>query len=278
MRLTLASKTTADLSALDVLDLAAEIGAEGVEFYGLPKHLPPTANVRTVRRIAAKAKRLELVVTLLDTYLGQFSQNGDAHAEEQLKRFDQYLKMAEVLDCGWVRLWPGEPLHPSDARADHFLRAAHYIARACTQAADQGRGVVLETHPGIGATTESMLRLIELVDRPNLRVTYDPCNQLSSFDPAYGVAGFRRLLPHLVNIHVKNGDPRFSGEDFHNLLLGEGAIDWTEIFQAVQRSDYDGWIAIECHKQPTSQMDSAAIVRSEAAAIRSAWEQAASRA
>ncbi|MFW6125365.1 MAG: sugar phosphate isomerase/epimerase family protein [Pirellulales bacterium] len=275
MKLTLASKTVEDRPILDVLDLAAALRLAGIEIYGVPRHLPPNVAPKLVHAVAEKARQLGLAITILDTYLGQFSQNGDAHAAEQLRLFERYLDMAEVLDCQWIRLWPGEPLDPSEARDDHFLRAAHYLAVACDRAAARRLGVVLECHPGINATAESMLRLVHLVGRANVRVTFDPCNQLSSHDPEYGAAGFRRLLPHLIDVHVKNGDPRYPGEDFHDRLLDEGVIDWVEIFRAVRQSKYDGWIAVEGHKRPTPEMDSFAIARHETAQVRKAWTLAA---
>lgn len=86
-------------------------------------------------------------------------------------------------------------------------------------------------------------KLIDLVNRPSLKVYYDADNverygHKGEAVPGYEVLGKARI----AQVHVKNES---------RLLEEPGRVDWTAALQALRRINYDGWIFFETsHPNP----------------------------
>ena len=86
---------------------------------------------------------------------------------------------------------------------------------------------------GCGRTAEQLLRLVEGVDSPYVRVYYDFANGLGlSGDP---VGEMHKLKEQIVQIHAKDrGGP-----------MGEGEVDMPAVGRAMKDIEYDGWLVLE---------------------------------
>lgn len=91
----------------------------------------------------------------------------------------------------------------------------------------------------------STRELLRRLDSPNLGVTFDPSHYVIH-DNDVGWA-IRNLADKIKHVHVKDavGHPGAIGRDFLFPVLGEGATDWKEFFDALDDAGYDGWMAIE---------------------------------
>jgi sugar phosphate isomerase/epimerase len=112
----------------------------------------------------------------------------------------------------------------------------------------EAEGVVIAFEQVVGAIVHdypSIVELLRRLDSPSLALTFDPSHhQIYGGDVGYAI---RRLGPRIRHVHVKDavGCPGQIGRDFLFPLLGEGSIDWSEFFTALDDAAYGGWLSIE---------------------------------
>ncbi len=263
----LCSKILQDYDLAEAIQIAAAIGYQGMEIFGTAKHLPVDVKDDKVQATARLLGDAGMEAVTLCTYVGRFAERSDEECQQEIEAFKRYMDIADTLGCDLIRVIPGGPNDPTEARDDHWYRCAHYISQCCDLALGHAIGVVIENNWGLAATVDSTLELIYLVDRPNLGINYDPGN-LYRMGKYYAVEALERLGDLVWNVQVKDADKR-TGEDIWQLLLGEGDVDYESIVGWLQESEYEGYLSAECHREPDEQMSAVDIARHEYDALRS---------
>jgi sugar phosphate isomerase/epimerase len=93
-----------------------------------------------------------------------------------------------------------------------------------------------------GAETAAVLSAL---DRPNLKVVWDPANALvageAPFPEGYGKIPPERIAHvHAKDCRIENGQPVWGP-------VGECEVDWRGQVAALARDGYSGWISLETH-------------------------------
>ena len=127
-----------------------------------------------------------------------------------------------------------------------------YTLRKVLQVAERyGIYVGIEPHQSITKTTEGLLRIVNLVDSPMLRVNYDTGNALLGGADPY--LGLRAVLPKLVHVHAK--DISFKQAEAEKgkvtgtpvgCACGEGLVDWPRVISILKEGNYNGVLSVEC--------------------------------
>jgi sugar phosphate isomerase/epimerase len=286
-RIGLSTKVVQDLPMAEAARVAARVGYSGLEIFGVPNHLPPDTSDARLREYRHLFDDLGLRTVTICSYIGGFAELGDAECRQEVDTFRRYLEMADALGCTMVRAWAdklGRNLRAP--REDHWLRAAHYVALCADHALDAGVQVLLENHLAMTISADMTLRLLRLVERPNVVVNFDPGNMFLAGEP-YGRAAVARLRPHVGNVQVKEGymppapgaaaadDATLSRGGTYDLLLGEGNMDHMSYLRPLHESGYDGYYMAECHKNPTAEWPSARIAEHEHGALSALLDRAA---
>jgi inosose dehydratase len=111
-------------------------------------------------------------------------------------------------------------------------------------AADAGVTVALETHKGPTQNADAMLRLMDEVDHPAIRLNFDTGNILFYNPGADVLAELRRVAPLVRNVHLK--DSRGRPDDWYFPALGDGgAVDFAAVRSILDASGYSGAFTIE---------------------------------
>ena len=123
--------------------------------------------------------------------------------------------------------------------------------RACADiAAQHGKTVIMEPRVGeVVCSVDSLLRLIEHVDRPNFRANFD-CGHFSA-QRENVVLALKKLEGKFANIHISDNDPA----NTEHLPIGDGAIDWPEFFRVLKTMNYDGYLGLDLGMSKTIVRD-----------------------
>ena len=138
------------------------------------------------------------------------------------------------------------------ASAEDYERTAKVISDVAPVAADLGVAISIEIHQNsIADNSESALRLLDLIDHPNVGVNPDLGNIYWTYDvPEESCEDAIVALAPLSNYwHCKNlyrvNIPELEFSAFLQAPLCDGEIDYRFAISAMLGAGYDGYLAIE---------------------------------
>ncbi|WP_321113075.1 sugar phosphate isomerase/epimerase family protein [Halorussus salinisoli] len=252
----------------EALEYAAEIGYDGVEPMGREPHLSTDTSMERVKELAEQTDDLGLDVPCLGSYTGHYIEKDENECERELEKLQTFLEFADVLNCDLVRHGPGGP-PVRDATEEDFAKATIWLRKAADLAAEYDVDLGVEIHTNtIAETTDSTLKLLDMVDRSNVGAIHDAANMWIS-RTEHGAQSVERLGDRLVHVHVKDEmrvdnaslpgsfemeTPSGMGT-FQPKLLGEGSVDHGPLFRALFESGYDGFVTDECHVAREGERD-----------------------
>ena len=162
----------------------------------------------------------------------------------QVSDFAKQLGIPQVqTHCGFIPENPADPLYPGT------VDAIREVARHCQA---NGQYFLMETGQ---ETPTTMSRMIRDVAMPNLAVGLDTAN-LILYGKANPVDAVDILGPHIRSIHAKDGrwptDPNELGKE---VLIGQGLVDFRQVFTKLHRLGYAGAVTIERETSGPEQIE-----------------------
>ncbi len=123
--------------------------------------------------------------------------------------------------------------------------------RECAHiAAGYGKTVIMEPRVGeVICSVDSLLRLIEHVDRPNFKANFDT-GHFSAQRENVALA-LTKLDGKFANIHISDNDPI----NTEHLPIGDGEIDWQEFFRLLKNMNYSGYLGLDLGMSKTLASD-----------------------
>jgi sugar phosphate isomerase/epimerase len=118
------------------------------------------------------------------------------------------------------------------------------LVRSCQSCADvaarHGKTVIMEPRVGeVICSVDSLLRLIEHVERPNFKANFDTAHFCAQRENV--VLALAKLRGHFSNIHISDNIP----VNTEHLPIGDGIIDWKEFFRVLKDMRYDGYLGLD---------------------------------
>lgn len=162
--------------------------------------------------------------------------------EAHLHRLDRALEVADRLAAPMVRIfsfWIPEGGDPAVHRDEVLRRMAALSDRAA------GSGVVLvhENEKGIyGNTPRRCLDIVESVNSPELRLTWDAANFVQCGVRPY-TQGFALLRPYLEYVQVKDAVLATGAV----VVAGDGDGEVRQTIRALHADGFDGFFSLEPH-------------------------------
>jgi L-ribulose-5-phosphate 3-epimerase len=165
-------------------------------------------------------------------------------ALKQVSDFAKKLGVAQVqTHCGFIPEDPNDALYPGTVEA---IRA---VAEHCK---GNGQYFLMETGQ---ETPTTMARAIRDVAMPNLGVGLDTAN-LILYGKANPVDAVDILGHHVRSIHAKDGrwptNPNELGEE---VPIGQGVVDFRQVFMKLHRMGYKGAVTIERETSGPQQIE-----------------------
>jgi len=226
-----------EMQVSDFVRYCARTGLDGVEI--------ARADEEGVEEEVGEAlKETGLVLASYNFGVGLLSsdEGNRTHAWEE---FRKGLKRAKTIGARSVMLFPG-PLGQGDP--DEERRRSIEACRKCSEYA--GKEGILLTVENVGSPKglpvqgriEHMLEIVEGVNSPNFRLTFDTGNfVMAGEDPVEAIG---KLAPFVVHVHIK--DVLRDGERYKEVAVCEGIVDFKAIFRKLKAYGYDGFLSLEC--------------------------------
>jgi sugar phosphate isomerase/epimerase len=179
---------------------------------------------------------------------------------ERIARTREIASFAHALDISAVSCHIGFiPADPQEVLYKELVELTRILCDAC---AEHEQNFVLETGQ---ETATVLLSFIADVDRPNLKVNFDPANMIlyGSGDP---IEALTLLQQHVLSVHCKDGRSPVPGSGMlgSECALGDGEVDFPAFLRQLKRMNYTGSLTIE-REEPNLQQKRAdvqtAIVR-----------------
>ncbi len=233
----------------DCIDTAARMGFDGVEILEKQMRDQSPGYLQSLKR-RAFSQGLELCG--LSTHQGFVSPDAAVRRENVLMTC-RSIRLAALLGIPTMRVNTGrwgtsksfddlmankgiEPRLPghTDDEAFGWVIAA---LEACLPTAEEC-GVVLglENHWGLGRTAEGVMRIVDAIDSPWLRVTLDTGNFLDDIYPQ-----LERIAPRACLVQAKT---YFGGGKWYSL-----EIDYDRVAAILRKAGYRGWLSLEFEGQ-----------------------------
>ena len=125
-----------------------------------------------------------------------------------------------------------EPRLPGHTDDEAFGWVIEALDKCLPRAEECGVVLGLENHWGLGRTAEGVMRIVEAIDSPWLKVTLDTGNFLEDLYPQ-----LERLAPAACLVQAKT---YFGGGKWYTL-----DIDYPRVADILRRHDYRGWVSLE---------------------------------
>ena len=227
------------------IDRAAALGFDGVEILHIQMTSEEAGYLQDLKR-RAFARGLDLMG--FSTHQG-FVSPDPAVRQENVDRTLHQIDLAYRLGIPTMRINTGrwgttesfdelmanrgiEPPLEGYTDDDAFAWVIDAIGQCLPRAAERGVVLGLENHWGLGRTPEGVLRIVEALDSPWLRVTLDTGNFLE--DPYDRLA---LLAPHTILLQAKT---YYGGGTWYTLDL-----DYDRIARLMREHGFEGYVSLE---------------------------------
>jgi len=219
----------------ECLDIAADMGLDGVQIYCMTGILSPEEN-------AAPEKRREMRRALTDRGLVLSAVCGDtgkhcgdpAWSDFIVEKTRALCHYAPEIGTNIIQAHIG--VVPEDTSDPVFAVMCDTLGRISQYAAVTGCCYAVETGPEKAVVLK---RLLDAVDSPALRVNLDPANLIMCVDDD-PVQAVYTLKDYIVHTHAKDG---LSG--MVETPLGQGGVDFPVYLRALEEIGYRGFLTIE---------------------------------
>lgn len=179
------------LSLGDIARFAQGSGFDGIELWGV--HARNLGSGENAERLAAYGLR----VPMLSDYLPL-----DVAPAILRSRMAELCRLARTWRAPRLRTFAGMKGSSATTREERTLVASR-LRMAAAYLSDHGLRLVVETHPGtLADTTASLLRLLEEVDHPALKVNFDTLHVWEGGDDPF--TAHESLVEHIDYYHLKN--------------------------------------------------------------------------
>ena len=249
------------------IDLAAQLGVDGLEFYW---GFTPYGNAEALEQLRARAAGHGLSIPMM-CYSSDFTVPDEAARAAEVGMQARALRVTAALGGRYCRVLSGQR-RPEVTRADGVRWVVDSIKSLLGTAEEHGVVMILENHfkdgywtyPEFAQRAEVFFEILDAIpESPHFGVNYDPSNALVAGDDPIELLDrvkHRVVTMHASDRRLREGavvDPAtgsFRYGDLVHGVIGTGSIDYDEVFRILKEVDFKGWISIEDGDDPSCGM------------------------
>ena len=160
--------------------------------------------------------------------------------EENWKRIQADVEVAERLNLPFVTFHAG--FIPHDPQDPGYAKIVDRVRRIADLFGEEGIVLGLETGQ---ENAETLLRFLNDLERPNVKVNFDPANMIL-YDQGEPVEAVRKLGSWVYQCHIKDANrTKVPGTWGEEVVVGTGQVDWEAFLKALDEIGFEGWCCIE---------------------------------
>lgn len=256
--------STGEMTQLDTIAAAAELGFDGIEFTDLRPENKKDASLEEqlayAKLLRAEAERVGIAIVSYTIGANLYKGSAEADALE-VERLCGQLRVAEALGAKNMRhdVCYKNTVDGRVVGFDRMLPTIAKNARAVTEFAQTlGIRTCSENHGYIAQDSDRVERLYYAVDHDNYGLLVDVGNFACADEDS--VRAVSRLAPYAIHVHVKDfiklpfgteapeGTKSFATRACNRLMgcaIGDGDIPVKQCLAILRAAEYDGYVSIE---------------------------------
>ncbi|MFA4838963.1 MAG: sugar phosphate isomerase/epimerase family protein [Candidatus Neomarinimicrobiota bacterium] len=243
----------------EIYDIAKYVGVSNLELW-----IPHNFEYEHVGKIRTDLEKQKLHAVCVSTWT-QLNLPGNVGQRQAL--IIRSIKAAKELGASIVNTYFGA--HPDRTPQRAIQLYKENIALCVEFAEKENITIVLENEfdiTGVDPTrkAEYVLELVETVNSPCFRLTFDACNFYFAGEEPYPYA-YNLLKKYIAYVHIKDGTKYhkslydYPGDGFlwqdksANYIcceLGKGAIPYSSLIEHLRKDGYNGYFTMEPHVHP----------------------------
>ncbi|MDC3412177.1 sugar phosphate isomerase/epimerase [Aquibacillus sp. 3ASR75-11] len=235
-------------TTVDFLNYAKEIGLGGVELLDI--YWKDKEN--EIAEVVSKLREMELQVSAYDV-TNNFVKESAEERTLEVEKINDGIEVAKKLGTNIVRVFCGD-LHGNLTYEDGQDWIVEGLKRSAEKAEREQVYLAIENHGLLAGKSEQVEEIIEKVNSPYVKSTFDTGNFLLVHEEPE--KAFDKLREKIVHVHFKDfriKDPSEQVKGFRSTqgvevigtIPGEGQVNLSYIVNGLNEIGYDGWLSIE---------------------------------
>ena len=245
-----------ELSQLDTIKKAKELGFDGIEFADLASHEGMT-DVDYVKALRAEADKCELPIVSFVFGADLINGTGGRTPEEEVEHVKSRVDLAAIMGVKIIRhdvLYSLGKYKSFDALLPTLAARVNEIAE---YAKTKGIKTSVENHGFICQDPDRCERLFNAVESDNFGLLCDMGNFLcADADPAKAVSTVApyAVFAHAKDFYVRSGNKEAPGAGYFmsrggnylkGTIVGHGDVPVKQCLNILKRAGYDGFVSLE---------------------------------
>jgi sugar phosphate isomerase/epimerase len=241
----------------DAASRIASIGYEGLELLADVPHAWPAGLLPDSKRAILEAmEKTSLAFSNVNAFMmnavndyrqpywyPSFIEPDEHYRRVRIDHTKRALSLCAELGAPHITTEPGGPIATGQTRQEAIDLFVEVLKPLAEHAHKVGVLLLIEPEPGLLLeTSDQYLEVAERVNAPSIGLNFDVGH---AFCVAEDIpAAIAKLAPQIRHYHVED----ISAERVHHHLVpGTGAIDFAEVFAAIKKTGYDGWVTVELY-------------------------------
>ena len=255
MKISFSTLACPDYEWSDIYSMAKDLGFDGIEIRGLGDDIfAVKARPFTEGQISKTVKKLSEIGIEIPCLSSGCCLKDKNNLDEVISEISSYINLAVKLKTPFIRILGDREPMPVDEVDDSYV--AEVLVKLADIAKDKGVTLLVETN-GVYADTKHLKALLDKVDRIEVAALWDMHHpyRYANENPDETV---ENLGAYIKYCHVKDSVMVDGKAEYK--LMGEGDMPLSEMFEALGKIGYEGYVSLEWVKRWAKNIFSAGVV------------------
>jgi len=228
------------------LEVMESVGIKHLELRGIKGKNILELNSEEVEEAGQILKEKDFKISAIASPIGKIKISDDFSLD--LQRLKKAISLAHSFETKYIRIF--SYYLPEESHLSYSKEVIRRIKEMTEIAEKEKIILLLENEDDVyGNTPERCLEILESINSPYLRATFDPANFIIAGVKPYREA-FLKMIKYIEYHHIK--DARLSDKVI--VPPGEGDAEIKEILKELKEKNFDGFLSLEPHLAISGKM------------------------